>query len=157
MTPRDDTYAERVAAVERWERYVKRAVSYLGKARFAIDIKIKNKSLLYFMRYDYEKLLDETLETAYEILEALPDDFFADDAVEDIFGLGASLGVNIGGMKYNSSDDVCEAAQKIVTLLERRRGDAKKARRIALLENTDGRTTEEAAAYRAKAAELRAK
>lgn len=135
----------RVEAYEKRGRAVKLAVTYLRKAE------------LWLYPHPglpddpaYWTLLDQGIETATEIVRALPDSFFRDERVDDTFGM-------LGGGTHtlNLSDSVLEHAKKLVAEVERRRERGDALRRIGQLENTTGRTPEEAEAYRAKASELR--
>jgi hypothetical protein len=134
-----------IESYEKRGRAVKLAITYLRKA----------ESWLYPhppLPHDpaYWTLLDQGIETATEIVRALPGSFFCDERVEDTFGM-------LGGGTHtlNLSDSVLEQAKKLVSEIEgrRERGDA--LRRIGQLEDTTGRTPEEAKAYLAKASELR--
>lgn len=131
-----------VEAYEKRERALKFAITYLRKATMMLHPRD------YWQRVSsaYWTLLDEALDTACEIVKELPDEFFVTEEVESVFGLP--------GGKLNLSDGPLEKVEKLVALLERRRSEGKKQRRIALLSNVEGRTPEEAEAFRAKAAEL---
>lgn len=134
----------RVERMNKRDRAVKLAGTYLRKAcgwlQWDKDLPVTG---------DYWSLLDASLEAAEEILEALPEDFFATQPGESFFGLAAE--------PYNMSDEPYAQAARIVALIERRREKGRRLRRIELLEAVEGRTPEEAAAYRQKAVELRAR
>lgn len=82
-------------------------------------------------------------------MKELPDEFFEDAESGNYFGINFD--------KYNSSDEPLEATKKLLAALEERRSKLAVLRKIEALENTQGRSPEEAAMYRSKAAELRAR
>lgn len=129
---------------EQIERSVKMAIAYLRRAESAIHWTERRP-----IDVAYWRLLEQALSTAAEIVKALPDSYFEDDVSDDFFGLG------IGGTPFNMSDGPVELADKVVALLKDRRVDVVLLRKIRALENTTGRTPEEAKLYLAKAAELR--
>lgn len=137
---------ERARIYEKVDRSVKTATTYLRKA----------SHLLYVARHhdlplstNYWTLLDQALATAVDVVEALPDDFF-----EDVPAGDSMLGSLDG---FNLSDGPMEAAEKVVAALQARRAALATTRLIAKLENTRGRSPEEAAVYLAKAEELRSR
>lgn len=141
------TYEERVDRQEKMDRAVKRATAYLRSAEQRL---YASQHVRGYISSWYYNLLEQALDTAAVIVRYLPADYFQDNDVPDYFGIlgGASY-------KHNLSDDLLEKAKAVVAEIERRRERADVLRRIAALENVTGRTSEEAAAYRAKAAELR--
>lgn len=145
-------YEERRLAYERRERAIKLASTYLRKA----------EAYLYEQRRageppsaNYWSLLDVAIGVATEIVESLGDDFFEQEVTPDFFGLMDKFGLD-KNEKSSLSDEPYEAAQKLLTLFEARRGRTAVLGRIRLLESVEGRTPEEAEAYLAKARELRA-
>lgn len=104
---------------------------------------------------DYWALLDQAIQTATDVVEALPADFFESTFTPDYFGMRAVFGELWSHDKSSLSDQPYEAAQKLVAAFEERRKGAQRAALIARLEDTNGRTPEEAALYREKAAQLR--
>lgn len=128
---------------ERVDRAVKLAATYVRKAEGALYWPGAPKPLL----TGYWTLLDAMLRAAVEIVENLQDDYFVTKEGGNFFGLGYS--------RYNSSDDALERAEKVVATIRARRADGKALLQIEALENTEGRTPEEAELYRVKAAELR--
>lgn len=139
------TYEERLRMTERVDRTVKMTTTYLRKAAWWA----RNGSETKYVPPLYWMLLDECLDTALEIVRALPDDFFEERAG------GAMFGIEFGA--HNLSDAPADKARALLDVIEKRRGAMGKLRRIRALEDTTGRTEEEAAMYRAKAAELRAR
>lgn len=136
-------YAQRMKVYEKVDRAVKLATTYVRKAEDALHWPEAPKPLL----VGYWSLLDQMLDAAVEIAERLPDDYFEESEGGNFFGLAVG--------RHNMSDDLLERAQKVLAAVEARRAGAKDARRIAALENTEGRTPEEAELYRAKAKQLR--
>ena len=130
---------------EQWDRIdltVKRAISYTRSAEAKLGLfKIAPPS--------YWTLLDQSIETATSIVETLPDDYFEETDVPDLFGLGVT--------RHNMSDETLERAEKLVAAILARRDRERTLRRIRALENTTGRTPEETAEYQRKADELRSK
>lgn len=96
---------------------------------------------------DYWDLLDTALAAAFDILEALPDDFFETQPSWDILGLGVRT--------FNSSDSPLDTITALRALIDDRRERGEMVRKIGLLEDEAGRTPEEIEMFRAKAAELR--
>lgn len=152
------TYSERLAAIERRDRSVKMATTYLKKARDG----------LYWLPWPpsvwHQWLLDQALDTALEIVKYLPDDFFEWRTSTDFFGIREAIEEALGehldtdwSDRFNSSDEALEAAEKLVAAIRARRERGKMLERIARLEAVSGRTDAEAAAHLAKAAELRRK
>lgn len=137
-------YAERLALRDKVDRTTKMAATYLRKASDALHWNEDRP-----IPVSYWSLLEQALATALDVVEELPDDYFETYAIDDIFGLG------IGGSKHNVSDEALERAEKLVAVLRQRREREAIRRRIAALENTNGRTDAEAESYRAKALELR--
>lgn len=137
---------ERASLYEKIDRSVRTATTYLRKASGLLDV-ARHHDLP--ISTNYWTLLDAALEAALEVAHALPDDFFEDvPAGDSMFG---SLNA------FNISDGPMEMAEKVVAALQARRTTLAATRLIAKLENTTGRTPEEAAAYRAKATELRSR
>lgn len=133
----------------RIDRNVRTAETYVKKAR----------NLLYTwehvapkqpMAAAYWTLVEQLLDTAHEIVERLPSDWF-ETTTERSFFDGSSFEFN------HAEHTVGERLAKLNELYERRVKDARLDARIRALENTTGRTPEEAAAYQAKADELRGK
>lgn len=146
-----EVYRERERRINLVKRHLKVAIDLLYAVE---DGPPPRKKLDVPVSSSYEELLHMMLDAAHDIVEALPDDCFETNPVEDVFGLRAVLGDFLSG-KYNPSDQSLEDAQKIVASLIRRRGQADVDRRIRALENVEGRTPEEAASYLQKAEELR--
>lgn len=140
------TYRERMALREKVERSAKMATTYLRKAGGALHWSTDRP-----ISVSYWTLLEQALQTALDIVEELPDDFFVSSEVEDYFGIGDAL--DLGA--HNSSDEPLEAARKLLAAIEARRERGNVMRRIVAMENTTGRTEIEAAAFREKARELR--
>jgi hypothetical protein len=142
---KERTTAERIAYFDKRQRAVKLARTYTSKAGAMVHADD--------VPFDpwYQDLLVDLLDCAEDILTAVGDDYFETQTAEDYFNLGT------GPVSYRLSDDAQERVEKLVELLRQRRDDAKRKRRIELLENVEGRTPEEAQAHLAKAAELRAK
>jgi hypothetical protein len=134
----------RAAISDYIERSVKMATTYLRKAENGL-YEISPPSTYYWT------LLDQALETASSIILKLPDEFFEGTPSTDPLGLG------LGGGRFNLSDGPLEAAEKVVAALKARRERGDALRRIEALENTTGRTPEEAESYIATAAGLREK
>lgn len=125
---------------EEIERKIKTTITYLKGSEAFLE---RQKPV----PYQYRDLLEVAIETATEIVEALPEDFF------EMVPAGNFLGFSIDA--HTPSDEVFEKAQKLLnTFIERRKRGVVLAT-IAKLEDTTGRLPEEAAAYKAKAAELR--
>lgn len=151
-------YQERMKTHDTIDRAVKMATTYLRKAEDFLYLGPPHtphapKEPL----TGYWSLLDQAISTATAIVEKLPDKFFLSEAVEDYFGLRAAMkeaGLPIDD-KFNSSDGPLEEAEKLVAAIRARREHGKLMGTIMALENTTGRTDEEAAAFLAKAAELR--
>jgi hypothetical protein len=134
-----------VAHHEIVDRTVKMATTYLKKATDALFWYDRRPLLT-----GYWTLLEQALDTAGDIVGELPDDYFEVTETEDYFGLNEGR-----PMRYRMGDDALEKAEKLVAAIKARceRGDA--LRTILQLEDTTGRTEDEAKSYRAKAAELR--
>lgn len=141
------TYEERTAMYDKAQRHAKRATAYLKNASVWLPFLSGQKMP---PPVDYWQLLDAALDTAADIVEALPDNFFVTEEATDWFGLG-------GGGKYNQSDEPLDAARKLVAAIVARRERGETLDRIRRLENVTGRTPQEARAYMAKAEELRSK
>jgi hypothetical protein len=139
-------YEDRLRMADRVDRTAKMATTYLKKASFWMHYRKETK----YVPPLYWYLLDQAIETATDIIEALPDHFF-----EEQQGGGNFLGFDIEPHKFSLSDAPLEATEKLLAAIQARRKRMKGMRRIEALENTTGRTPEEAEAYRAKAAELR--
>lgn len=146
-------YLERERRIKLVTRHLKAAIDLLHTVdpdepppRTLLDVPVSTS---------YQDLLDLMLRAARDIIEVLPDSYFESSKVEDVLGLRAILGEFLSD-KFNASDTPLEDAEKIVAMIVARRGRADVLRRAELLENVDGRTPEEAEAYRAKAVELRA-
>lgn len=132
---------------ERLDRNAKLARTYMRKV----------ENLMYAAEHaevpiptTYWDLLDQALDLACALLEskvALPESYFVDTQSEDFFDLGIT--------KINLSDSVVERVVNVEAALRERRSAGQLARRIALLENVEGRTPAEAEAFLAKARELR--
>lgn len=113
------------------------------------------EDLMYACRNDgtpvpswYGDALEQALGTAEAIIEhGMPDEHFVPRDVADFFGLG-------GARNFNPSDQTLERVRKIEGALASRRAKGKKQGLIAKLANTEGRTPEEAEAFRRKAEEL---
>jgi hypothetical protein len=145
------SYANRRALIENVERSVKMATTYLRKA----------ENMLHFwsgmpVSPLYWTLLDQAIETATEIVEALPASYFESEKTQDFLGLSQLFEID-GSDEYNMSDSTLELAQKLVATIEARREREKQVRLIMKLENTVGRLPEEAEAFQSKATELRRK
>lgn len=136
-------------------RSVKLATTYLRKAADALGCRDVEGTTLP-VDVGYWTLLERAIDAATEIVEALGDEFFESSAVADYFGIASALGLD-RAEKFNSSDEPLEAARKLVAAIEQRRRRSDQIERILALENVEGRTAEEAAAFLAKAAELRAR
>lgn len=136
---------------KRWGRAIKSARTYVKKAEDLLYAwqpeDLEDLPHGYLSALDYTELLDESLDLARAIIKKLPDDFFEETEFEAFFGLP--------GGRVNPSDDVAERVEKLTTTLKERRVRGKAQRRIRLLENVEGRTPEEAAAYQEKADQLR--
>ncbi len=125
------------ALYDRIDRLVKTATTYARKAEAALDWAAYAKVSIP-VSPSYPTLLDALLDAAAAIVKrGIPDDYF--DKTDG----------------YNLSDDMLERARKVVAAIEDRRVEASDEARIRALENVQGRTPEEAAAYLAKAAEMR--
>lgn len=136
----------RMDAYEQRARAVKLGRTYLAKA---VDM---HRAMRDFDQDPwFETLLEDVLAAALDILTMLPDEFFAEQRVQNFLGLRADLIDNT----YNASDAAQEYVEGIVAKLAERRGVAKRQKRIEMLENVAGRTPEEAEAYLAKAKEMR--
>lgn len=131
----------RSEAYEARSRAVKTTRTYLHKSEAMLHADLP-------LDPAYWDLLDSALDVAFEILKALPDTFFQTEVAEPFFGI-------LPGGPINLSDTPNDRAVEIVKLLEERRIASIRARRIALLEQVDGRTPEEAELYLAKATQLR--
>lgn len=131
-------------AYDQVDRTVKLAVTYTRKAADALHWPGAPSPPL----PGYWSLLETMLRAAVDIAEALPDKFYA-TTTERGFLDGQPY-------KFNLSEESVERARELVALLERRLGQAGRARVIAALEDTTGRTPEEAELYRAGAARMRA-
>lgn len=150
-------YSEQIWLRDKIDLTVKTATTYLRKAGGALYWTTKDRTAqVRPISSWYWALLDQALDTAADIIEALPDDFFEDRPLGDPLGVNAVLGLN-ANERYNTSDGPLERAQKVVAALEARREKTVALRLIHALENTTGRTEIEADAFRAKAAELREK
>src|SRR5882762_6145733 len=145
------TYRERLAAYDFVDRNVKRATTYTRKAAHLLWA--YDKEMLPARPTSYWTLLDQTIQTATDIVRALPNDFFESTETPDYFGMRAVLGD--WRSKSSLSDEPYEATQKLLRAFEERRKGAQRAALIARLEDTTGRTPEEAALYQAKADKLR--
>ena len=143
-----------------WEsrgRALKLARTYVRKARDILwSGGSDRREPITALSVDYQWLLEDMLDTAYEIVKLLPDDYFFAEEIADYFGLAAALGVDPGG-KYNSSDEPYETAKKLVALIEKRRESERTLRLIKALESNEGRSPEETEAHLAHAQRLRAK
>jgi hypothetical protein len=141
------TSSDRIRAYEKRERAVKLATTYTRKAEWWIEPGLGPDGLPF--DFAYSTLLDAALVIAPKIVAAMPDDWFVTEPA----------GVSVFGPHdaYNLSDDMLEAAESVVAAIRQRRDDVKTEERIRKLEVVTGRTSEEAAAFRAKAAELRAR
>lgn len=104
--------------------------------------------------FPYFDLAQRSIDSATEIVDHLPDDYFDEQTGGDAFGILAALGADTS-YTYTLADDLADSAQKLVAALDKRASDAKRRRRIKRLENVKGRTPGEAASYLAKAEELR--
>lgn len=144
-------YLERERRIKLATRHLKVAIGLLYSFE---DTPPPRKRLDVPLSSSYWDLLTMLLDAAQSIIEELPDDFFMDAEVVDIFGLLSSIG---GSAKHNSSDQPLEDAEKIVVTLNNRRNRGDLLRKALLLDNTTGRSPEEAAAYAAKAEDLRAR
>ena len=145
-------WQERTRLCDKIDRYVTTASSYLkGASRW---LYAEDKDLDISPRY--WDLLDQALVTATEIVEKLPDSFFEFEPLGDPFGMASRFGWD-QSEKFSSSDRPLEEAEKLVAMLHKRRKRTGALRVIRALEAVEGRGPEEAAAYLAKAAELRAK
>lgn len=142
------TFNERMARQDKFSRTIKTTKTYLKKAQAWLYNDPPNM-------VEYWDLLDATIQTATEIIERLPEDFFQSEEVVDYFGLRAAIFP--GGLlgKMNSSDAPLEAARALVTMIEKRRERGDAMEKIRRLEAVEGRTPEEAEVYLAKARELR--
>lgn len=132
---------------ERLDRNAKLARTYMRKAE---DMMYAAEHVGAPVPTTYWDLLDQALDLAAALLEskaALPESYFTEEQTEDLFGLGVS--------KINLSDSVVERVVKVQAALNERRSEGKLARRIAALENVEGRTPVEAEAFLAKARKLR--
>jgi tetratricopeptide (TPR) repeat protein len=143
--------------MERRDKYVRAATSYLRGARDRLRVydfssPPPRERIDVPMGTAYWSLLDAAIETATEIVEELPDDFFESYEVQDYFGLAETFGP-LG--KTSQADEPFEKAQKLLAAFEGRLKRGELLRRIQALETTNGRTDEEAEMYRAKAQELR--
>lgn len=130
---------ERLEQREKAERSAKLASTYLRKTtaylRAGAEI---------FDVYE-ERLFSDVLDAALALVEALPDDPFIDYGVEN------------GVPQWNQYQSWRDEIEGLAAALERRCSSIGRDTLIAKLENVEGRTPEEAAAFRAKAAELRAR
>lgn len=153
----DLTYEQQRVLRESIERACKMAVTYLRKSR---------DSLWWYKTTPrmpaYWDVLDAALDTATHIVEELDDGFFEDEPTDDGGLLSGLLRATYPeGMEpsrlYNSSDQRLEVAKNLVALIEKRRSRTVTLRKVRALENTTGRSPEEAESYKAKAAELRSK
>ena len=146
-----------MSAWERRSRALKLARTYVLKARDILWSGSSNRmEPIDALSVDYQWLLEDMLDTAYEIVKLLPDTYFYAEEIGDYFGVAAALGVDPGS-KYNSSDDPYEAAKKLVALIEKRRESERTLRLIKALESNEGRSPDETAAHLAHAQRLRAK
>lgn len=134
---------DRMKMYEKMDRIAKRATSYLRSASLWLP---ESKS----MPVQYWTLLDQAVDTAKDIVEHLPDDFFETREIPDLFGLTG------GTFKHNVSDASLEKAEALVAAIKARRSRGDRLELIRKLENTTGRTEQEAAMYRDRAAQLRA-
>lgn len=125
---------------DRVARTVKFAATYLRKAT---DLGLQYRPV----SSDFWTLLDRALESSLDIVRALPDDFFA--------GYTATSLLDGQPFKNNLSDGPLEAAERLVQAIKDRREREDVRRKIAALEDTTGRTPEEAASYEAAARSLR--
>lgn len=141
--------AARRVAYESADRTIKLAITYLKKSYWGLRMFQDEQPMP-----GYWSLLDQCILSANDIVEALPDEFFERRPIEDALGLMATMGYSTAG-GHNMSDDSLEAAQKLLDAIQERRKVASRAERIRKLEATAGRTPQEAAAYAAKAQELR--
>lgn len=143
------TYRERIERYERVDRTVKLAVTYLRKASVFLNPDEAETPSSYW------GLLDQSIETATDIVDALPNSFFESTVIGDPFGLVSAMHGDPRS-RHNLSDDPLEKARALVAALERRREREQVLRRIAQLENVEGRTPGEAEVFLARAARMRA-
>lgn len=149
------TYAAQLALRDKVELAVKMATTYLRKASGALYWTTADRATkVRPIPSDYWALLDQALDTAADIIDALPEDFFEDRPLGDPLGINEELGFSSDEL-FNMSDGPLERAEKVIAAIRARRERTVALRRILALERTDGRTEDEAAAYRAKAADLR--
>jgi len=138
---------ERMALHDKIDRAVRMTVTYLRKSSNALWWTDHRP-----IPPAYWSLLEQAIQTAIDIVEELPDDYFETTMMPDRFGLNDGADV-----AFNMSDEPVELTEKLVTALGERRKREKALRRIRQLEEVVGRSPEEAALYLAKAAEMRAK
>lgn len=134
---------------EKIERTVRVTTTYLRKSSGALWWTERRP-----IDVAYWSLLDAALETAADIIEELPDEFFDDEPIGDPLGIAGTLGLD-PSERFNMSDDRLAKAERVASLLRTRRERTVALRKISALENTTGRTPAEAESYRAKATELR--
>jgi hypothetical protein len=155
---REMTFYERQAIQDKVDRTVKRTTSYLKSAERFLHMGIGMPPSVW-----YWDLAEQAIGTATEVVEALPDHYFQTEELQDYFGLMDEMKERLGDdwdpgpNTYNVSDDLLEKARALVAAIEKRREHEKILRRIRALENTTGRTPEEAEQYKAAAAKLREK
>lgn len=143
--------SDRIAARDRADRAAKLARTYLRKVGHALsalrsgDIQVGSS---------FWDLLGQSIETATEIVEQLPDEFFAETPLSDFFGIGIGRDVP---STHNLSSEHLEAAKSLVALIEGRQARGKAERLVAQMEDPSGRTPEEAESFRRSAAALREK
>lgn len=146
---------ERIFLSDKIDLAVKVATTYLRKSGNALYWTTKDRTTrIRPISSWYWALLNQALDTANDIVKELPDDFFEDRPLGDPLGINDELGLS-SNERFNLSDEPLEKAEKVVAALQARRKRTVVLRKIHALENTDGRTEEEAKVYRAKADELR--
>jgi hypothetical protein len=137
------------------ERRIVRAIGYLKSSTSYLRVRSDERTedgsrwklLDVPMNVSYQTLVDAALQAALDVLRELPDDFFA---------MTEARGFMDGSpFSYSQADDPLEAAKKIVAYINERRERDKILIRIRALENTTGRTPEEAESYLTMAAKLR--
>lgn len=141
---------------EKMERAVRMATAYVQSAeRWLFSARHPHASDTEMpLSPSWWTLLSQMIDTATEIVEHLPDEFFESSPVGDWFGLTTALGGDPHHL-HNSSDEPLEKARKLIAMFESRREREKVLHRIRRLENVDGREPEEANTFLAKASELR--
>lgn len=144
MTHRElNEFREKLTRLVRTTRtYVRKSEDYLYGWR--------NAAPDYALPTEYWTLVEQLLDTAHAIVKYLPDDLFQ-TTTERSFLDGSPFEFN------HAEFAVGERLAKLTKLYDERAKSARRSDRIRKLENTTGRTPEEAEAYRLKAAELRAR